>query len=129
MTIGFDFDGCGTVGFIAPAGYADADDSYLVWKADTVAGRVTPAVAAADRIVGVNRSPADDKDAGSAIRLYVAGKVTVRTATSGVIAAGDSLEAAAGGKVVKKAAPSADDRLVALEGSSAADTLIQAVLR
>lgn len=77
---------------------------------------------------GVIIQPADQASAGSVGTLLVQGYCTVVTANATAIAVGDSLEGAAGGKVVKEGTTSSNSRLMALEASTAADTRIQAYL-
>ena len=101
--------------------------AYLVVVVNS-AGNVEAATSATSPFVGVTRGPAMTAEAGSAIEVRQTGVVTVRAHATG-IAAGDSLQPAANGRVAKKGTAAATDRLVAIEAGGAVGNTFLAVLR
>ena len=104
-------------------------DAALVNRVLTVDanGRAALTTAVTDAILGVGATPAVSATAGTAVGFSVKGRVQVITANATAIAVGDALSGTADGKVVEKT-EEADDRLISLGASSAADTVIDAYL-
>ena len=78
--------------------------------------------------IGVARAPSRDAAAGSGIDVQTSGLVTVVTDNATPITAGQGLDPQANGKVRSGGTATAADRLIAVEGSDAADTQIMAML-